>query len=94
MNNVVKFLEELGKANNIKLEGIDIEALLENEDFDAEVKQALMEGDNSALETLLQSRSKIVCMIIPAEPEKEDEDDKDDDNDDDDSEKSYLAVQQ
>ena len=80
MNNVIAFLEKLGKSNNINLDGFDMESLLQNEDFDPNIKEALIAKDNNAIEMLLNRRSKIVCLIIPAEPDDDESEDDDSDN--------------
>jgi hypothetical protein len=89
MRDVIEFLEELGKNADLRLDLVDFESLLTNDDFDPEVKKAILEKDSKALELLLNARSKIVCMIVPA---KEDEDD--DDKDDDDNSKEDKQTEQ
>jgi hypothetical protein len=81
MSDVIKFMEELGKNSDLRLDRIDFESLLTNDDFDPEVRKAILEKDSKALEMLLNARSKIVCMIVPAKEEDDDEEDNKDDDD-------------
>lgn len=87
MKNVISFLEKLGQNADLKLENIDFETLLENEDFDPEVKEAILAEDQNAIEMILNARSKIVCLLVPAE---EDEEDTNSDDDKESEEKSAL----
>ena len=92
MNDVIKFLEELGQNADVRLDLIDFESLLNNDDFDPEVKKAILEKDSKALEMLLNARSKIVCMIVPAE-EEDDEEEKDDDDKSKEEKQSVRLIQ-
>ncbi len=77
MNKVLSFIEEMGKNANLKLDRVDFETLFQNDDFDPELKQALINGDESALKMMLDARSKIVCLLVPA---KDDDEDSESDN--------------
>ncbi len=77
MKDIIGFLEELGKNADLRLDRVDFESILNNDDFDAEARNAILNSDQKALEMLLNARSKIVCMLVPAdEDEDEGEDDK------------------
>jgi hypothetical protein len=79
MKSTLSFLEELGRNADLRFDRVDFEALMNNDDFSPEVKEAILNRDRNALEMLLNARSKIVCMLIPAEEnEDEDEDEGDD----------------
>lgn len=78
MNKAIQFLEELGQNADIQLDKIDFSTLLENEDFDPKIKAAILNRDERALQMLLDARTKIVCMLIPAEEEEEKQDDEKD----------------
>jgi hypothetical protein len=93
MKNIISFLEELGKNADLRLDRVDFESILNNDDFDPEARNAILNKDQQALEMILDARSKIVCLLVPAE---EDEDDDKDDKDEEDSKnvlskKSLLA---
>ncbi|PIP79896.1 MAG: hypothetical protein COW84_08200 [Gammaproteobacteria bacterium CG22_combo_CG10-13_8_21_14_all_40_8] len=75
MKNTIRFLEELGENANFRLDRIDFEAILDNDDFDPKVREAIINKDQQVLELLLNARSKIVCMIVPAEEEDDKEED-------------------
>ena len=79
MSGIISFLEELGRRSDLKIDGLNIEALMENEDFDPDVRKAILNKDQKALEMMLDARSKIVCLIAPAK--EDDDEDEDDDND-------------
>lgn len=84
MKNIIGFLEELGRNSDLRLDKVDFEAILENDDFDPEVRKAILDKDQNAIEMILNARSKIVCILIPAEEDDEDEDkDKDDSTEED-----------
>lgn len=76
MKNIISFLEELGKNADLRLDRVDFESILDNDDFDAEARNAILNKDQQALEMILDARSKIVCLLVPAE---EDEDEGEDD---------------
>jgi len=80
MKNVISFLEELGKNADLRLDNVDFESILNNEDFDPEAKKAILNKDHRAIEMLLNARSKIVCLIVPAEDDDDDDDDKEEDD--------------
>ena len=94
MEDVISFLEKLGKNSDLRLDRVDFESILDNDDFDPDVKQAILNKDHRALEMILNARSKIVCIILPAEEEddEEEEDKKDeDDNSKEESQDSKIA---
>lgn len=97
MKDVLKFLEDLGKNADLKFERIDFASLLNNDDFDSEAKKAILSKDSKALEILLNARSKIVCMIMPAEEEDEEEEEDQSENrskdEDDKSDEENQSVQ-
>lgn len=72
MKNIISFLEELGKNADLRLDRVDFESILNNDDFDVAARDAILNKDQQALEMILNARSKIVCLLVPA---KEDEDD-------------------
>ena len=93
MKNTISFLEELGRNADLRFDKVDFESLMNNDDFSPEVKEAILNRDKNALEMLLNARSKIVCMLIPAE-ENEDEDQDDDEDNDDSSEEISSSHKQ
>jgi len=88
MTDIIDFLEELGKNANIRLDKVDIESLLVNDDFDEQAKQAILNKDANAIEMILNARSKIVCLIVPAE----DDDDNEEEDDSDSKEENHQAI--
>jgi len=90
MNKVIKVLEAISANPAIYEDKESIERLITEVELDEEVKHAILTGERSELESILDVRSKIVCMLIPA---KEDEDDDSDDNDkEDDSESEEKSL--
>ncbi len=81
MINVIRFLEEMGRNADLRLDRVDFETIVDSNDFDAETRDAILKNDNRSLEVLLNARSKIVCMIMPAEDDEEDKD-KEEENED------------
>lgn len=79
MKSAIKFLEELGKNADLRLDRVDFESLLNNDDFDPEIKEAILSKNQQSLEMLLNARTKIVCLLVPAEDD-EGGDDQGDDN--------------
>lgn len=92
MNNIISYLEELGQNADFQLDKIDFEAILDNEDFDADVKEALLNRDPEALKMILDARTKIVCLLVPAEDDDDDQEQEDNDDDSDSSESKLAAV--
>jgi len=80
MNKVLSFLEELGRNADLRLDKVDFEAILNNEEFDQETRQAILNEDPAALKMLLDARHKIVCILLPADEDDEDEKESDDDD--------------
>ncbi len=80
MINVIHFLEEMGRNADLRLDRVDFETIVDSNDFDAETRDAILKNDNRTLEVLLNARSKIVCMIMPAEDDEEDK--KEEENED------------
>ena len=77
MKSVINFLEELGKNSDLRLDRVDFESILDNDEFDPEVKKAILNRDHRAIEIILNARSKIVCLIVPAEEEDDNKEDDD-----------------
>ena len=77
MNNVIRFLDQIGRNADLRLDRMDVESILFNDEFDEETTKAILNNDHRALEVLLNARSKIVCMIVPAEEEEEEEENED-----------------
>ncbi|TQV76879.1 hypothetical protein FLL45_02695 [Aliikangiella marina] len=93
MNKVIRFLEELGESSALRLDKVDFESILNNEEFDEETKKAILNEDPAALKMLMDARHKIVCILIPAEPdEEEDDDDSEEDDSQNDEKTSRIAM--
>jgi len=72
MNKIVGALEKLGASSFAFEEISEIEKFLLGEGLTNEEVELVRSGNVSGLESVLDARSKIVCMLIPA---KDDEDD-------------------
>lgn len=77
MSNVVQFLETLACAPST-LSAEDFAAAVGTADLPAEMKQALLARDIDALSAALGGRSRMLCMVVPAENDEPVEDDRDD----------------
>lgn len=85
MSVVINLLEKLGQTAGLRYANPEQLAEL-MQGTDPALIQAVIDGDQQALESILGSRSNIVCAIYPADEPKQDEP-ADDDQDDD---KIYL----
>jgi hypothetical protein len=75
MSNIIEFLDVLGQQSDLELDQEKLQTLLADQDLSKEVQQALLKNDHQALEMLLDARTKIVCLIMPAEEDDEESDD-------------------
>lgn len=74
MSNIVKFLEKVGQDCDLRAAKTHAwQAALDQQVLSPELRQALLNRDQSALTTLLGARSNVVCAVFPArEPEPND----------------------
>jgi hypothetical protein len=81
MENVIDLIERLGASATFGEQAIQQRQLVNDAvGLDAAVKNALLNKDNEALNTLMQVRSKIVCAILTPQEETPDESEEQDDN--------------
>jgi hypothetical protein len=73
MSNVVQFLEALAR-NPKPLSAEDFAAAVADAQLDQASKEALLLRDANALNELLGGRTKMICMIAPAENDEPQQD--------------------
>jgi hypothetical protein len=73
MSNVIQFLEALGQNPA----PADYAAAVAALDIDEAQRQALLNRDHARLNDLLGGRSKVYCVVVPAEEEEPLDDEKD-----------------
>jgi hypothetical protein len=81
MSNVVQFLETLAR-NPKPLSAEDLATAVTNSSLDSAVQQALLAGDTFALSEVLGGRTRMICMVAPAENDEPLDDDHQNDEDD------------
>lgn len=77
MSNVIQFLEMLGRNPAPTDYATAVAAL----DVDEAQRRALLDGDHATLAELLGGRSKMYCLVVPAEEEEPLDDGKQPDDD-------------
>lgn len=78
MSNVIDFLEKMGQDARLRLASpAELTLALDGEQLDPAVRNAILAGDQSALDKLL-GRGTLCCMLFPAK-EDEDENEREDD---------------
>ncbi|HEX5793090.1 MAG TPA: hypothetical protein VFY01_07405, partial [Rheinheimera sp.] len=67
MQNIINLLDKIGSNAELRLlNGEALATVLNPLDLDEAVQNAILARDNAALETLLNTRNKIVCAVCPA----------------------------
>lgn len=79
MSDIVRFLETL--AVNPAASPGDLAAAVRDLAVDRALADALLAGDTAALGALLGGRTKMICMIAPAENDEPIREDEQEDND-------------
>lgn len=85
MYKVIDILETLGRDARLRVAGERLERFLNGEQIHPEIRAALLEGDQRALETLLGASTNVCCMVHAPDEDKPDREDApvpDDDRDD------------
>lgn len=94
MNNVIAFLERMGRDPSLaKLPADELAAAINEAGLDDAPRQALLAGDADALNDLLGGRHKMLCLLFPAEGDdqkKQDDEKEDGDQPDDDERKESI----
>ncbi len=85
MSNVIDFLERMGRDSQLRhATGLDLEDALRRAGIEPGVRDAILEGDQLRLESLLGASHPICCLVnAPEEEEGEEEDDEEYEEDDD-----------
>lgn len=83
MNNVIAFLERMGRDPSLaELAPDELAAVATDLGLDDAPRQALLDRDADALNGLLGGRHKMMCMLFPAEgDDQKKQDDEQDDSD-------------
>ena len=89
MSEIIDLLERMASNVSYSDERTELAEIVEVSSVDKETKDALLHNDNAAIEGLLDARTKIVCLLVPA---KEDEDESEDDSPEQESEESSRLV--
>ena len=93
MKKILEVIEKLGCDASFGEDFTSLDKVLGDIELSDEAMLAIKNGDVAQLEELLGTRSKIVCMLVPAKDDDDEEDQSSDDKEDDsDSEKSRLVV--
>lgn len=94
MNNVIAFLERMGRDPSLaKLPTEELAAVIDEAGLDDAPRQALLDRDADALNGLLGGRHKMLCLLFPAEGDdqkKQDDDKEDGEQPDDDDRKESI----
>lgn len=74
MSNVIDFLERLGQDAQLRgASGDEMEAALLNAGIEPELRTAILEADQRALEALLGADTNVCCVIYKEDEEEEEE---------------------
>lgn len=94
MNNVIAFLERMGRDPSLaKLPEDELAAVIDAAGLDDAPRQALLDRDADALNGLLGGRHKMLCLLFPAEGDdqkKQDDEKEDGEQPDDDDRKESI----
>lgn len=79
MSNVIDFLERMGQDAQLRQASrTEVELALEGEQLDVRAREAILAGDQAALDELL-GRGVLCCLLLPAEEEEGESEREDDD---------------
>lgn len=67
MNNVISLLEKMGSCASFKDNELEVMSEIETTELSDELREALVNKNTGALETILERKSKIYCLLFPAE---------------------------
>jgi hypothetical protein len=94
VSNVIDFLERLGQDAQLRdATGEEIEVALLNAGIEPDLRAAILEGDQRALEALLGADSNVCCVVYKEDEEEEEEEhegEEEEEEEGEDDEKSLL----
>ncbi|TQV84510.1 hypothetical protein [Aliikangiella coralliicola] len=92
MKKILEAIEKLGCGVSFDEDFASLDKVLGDIELSDDEISALKSGDRAQLEQLLGTRSKIVCMLVPAKDDDDEDQDSDDKGDDKDSGESNIVV--
>jgi hypothetical protein len=80
MSKVIEFLDAMGRDAQMRhADAGDVALALERAEIGAELREAILGGDQSRLEQLLGARTNVICGFAPAKDDDDQEKAPDDD---------------
>ena len=93
MSRIIDFLEKLGSDAQLRdASATKLEEALQREGLEPALRTVLMNGDQSQLESLLQARSNVCCLIYSPDQEEEDEEEESEEDEDDDEDGEVKSL--
>jgi len=92
MSNVIAFLESVGKASALSMQGEEFVAAVDALEVDDETRLALMSRDGAALGDLLGGRARMICALMPADDDNQKDSEEDDGEDQDSPDEQRESV--
>ena len=87
MSNVIEFLEQMGRDAHLRyVTGLELEAALTRAGIEPNLQAAILDGDQSMLESLVGASHNICCMVNVPEEEEETEEEEEDEGDEEEEE--------
>lgn len=71
MSDIIRLMEQLASVVDFQQTNEEITQVIQNSELAPELKQALLDNNSAAIESILDARTKIVCMLAPAEDDED-----------------------